>query len=101
MLSGAARQLLLNHRWPGNFRELDNAIAFAAALCDDSVIEIRDLPDRLSQPATVHTGGSAGADLRAVLMNCKGNVSEAARRLGIDRTTLHRRMRRFGIERPH
>ncbi len=101
MLSGAARLLLLNHRWPGNIRELDNAVAFAAALCDDGVIEITDLPDRLSQTATVRTGGSAEADLRAILMSCKGNVSEAARRLGIDRTTLHRRMRRFGIERPH
>ncbi|MDH2090393.1 helix-turn-helix domain-containing protein [Rhizobium pusense] len=46
-------------------------------------------------------GESVEADLRAVLTSCKGNVSEAARRLGIDRTTLHRRMRRFGIERPH
>ncbi len=100
-LSGTARLLLLSHRWPGNIRELDNAIAFAAALCDDGVIEITDLPDHLSQPASVRVGESVEADLRAVLTSCKANVSEAARRLGIDRTTLHRRMRRFGIERPH
>ena len=99
--SPEAAAALQAYRWPGNIRELDNAIAFAAALCDDGVIEITDLPDHLSQPASVRVGDSVEADLRAVLTSCKGNVSEAARRLGIDRTTLHRRMRRFGIERPH
>ncbi|MCD2179561.1 sigma-54-dependent Fis family transcriptional regulator [Rhizobium sp. C1] len=106
-LAGAARLLILNHRWPGNIRQLDNAIAFAAALCDDGLIEVEDLPDQLAQRAdpsgsTNETGhGRDEADLRAVLAACKGNVSEAARRLGIDRTTLHRRMRRLGIDRPH
>ncbi|MFN7010806.1 MAG: sigma-54-dependent Fis family transcriptional regulator [Allorhizobium sp.] len=100
-LSGAARLLLLNHRWPGNIRELDNAIAFAAALCDDGVIEVADLPEQLSRSAPARTGDSREAELRAILMRCKGNVSEAARRLGIDRTTLHRQMKRFGIDRPH
>jgi sigma-54 dependent transcriptional regulator, acetoin dehydrogenase operon transcriptional activator AcoR len=99
-LSAAARLLILKHHWPGNIRELDNAIAFAAALCDDGMIEAADLPDHLAHAAPAFSDGRE-ADLRAVLAACKGNVSEAARRLGIDRTTLHRRMRRFGIDRPH
>ena len=101
ILSTAARMLLLAHRWPGNIRELDNAIAFAAALCDDGVIEVADLPDQLTRSAPVIEEQGQEAELRAVLMSSGGNVSEAARRLGIDRTTLHRRMRRFGIGRPH
>ncbi|QGG93611.1 GAF domain-containing protein (plasmid) [Agrobacterium sp. MA01] len=100
-LSGVARTLLLAHRWPGNIRELDNAIAFAAALCDDGMIEVTDLPDQLIRSAPDRHKHGQEAELRAVLIGCKGNVSEAARRLGIDRTTLHRRMKRFGIDRPH
>jgi sigma-54 dependent transcriptional regulator, acetoin dehydrogenase operon transcriptional activator AcoR len=99
-LSAAARLLILNHRWPGNIRELDNAIAFAAALCDDGLIEAADLPDHLAHAVPAFSDGRE-AELRAVLAACNGNVSEAARRLGIDRTTLHRRMRRLGIDRPH
>jgi transcriptional regulator of acetoin/glycerol metabolism len=101
ILSDAARTLLIAHRWPGNIRQLDNAIAFAGALCDNGVIEATDLPDHLTLSAPARLEHGQEAELRAVLMGCKGNVSEAARRLGIDRTTLHRRMRRFGIERPH
>lgn len=106
-ISTAARLMILSYRWPGNVRELDNAIAFAAALCDEGVIETADLPDhviRLSGNAAEDTNDADGkdvAELRAVLAACKGNVSEAARRLGIDRTTMHRRMRRLGIDRPH
>lgn len=100
-LSSAARLLVLNYPWPGNIRELDNAIAFAAALCDDGLVDVADLPDQLSGMTSILGDDSHQADLRAVLTACKGNVSEAARRLGIDRTTLHRRMRRLGIDRPH
>ncbi|MGV1952495.1 sigma-54-dependent Fis family transcriptional regulator [Agrobacterium vitis] len=100
-LSNTARLLILNHRWPGNIRELDNAIAFAAALCDDGLIEVTDLPEQLAGNVQLPGDDSPEAELRAVLAACHGNVSEAARRLGIDRTTMHRRMRRFGIDRPH
>ncbi|MVA25045.1 sigma-54-dependent Fis family transcriptional regulator (plasmid) [Agrobacterium vitis] len=100
-LSDTARLLILNHRWPGNIRELDNTIAFAAALCDDGLIEVTDLPEQLAGSGQLPGDDSPEAELRAVLAACHGNISEAARRLGIDRTTMHRRMRRFGIDRPH
>ena len=100
-LSNAARMLILGHRWPGNIRELDNAIAFAAALCDDGLITAEDLPDHLTSATSAPLIDSRGADLGALLAACNGNVSEAARRLGIDRTTMHRRMRRLGIGKPH
>ncbi|WP_280778202.1 sigma-54-dependent Fis family transcriptional regulator [Rhizobium sp. SG_E_25_P2] len=100
-LSGAARMLILNYSWPGNIRELDNAIAFAAALCEGGLIEVADLPDHLTHIGGLADQETAEADVRAILAACKGNVSEAARRLGIDRTTLHRRMKRLGIDRTH
>ncbi|PZU19032.1 MAG: sigma-54-dependent Fis family transcriptional regulator [Shinella sp.] len=100
-LSDTARMVVLGYHWPGNIRELDNALAFAGALCEGGLITVEDLPDHLSQGARPASDDGREAALRAVLASCKGNVSEAARRLGIDRTTLHRQMRRFGIDRPH
>ena len=92
--------VVLGYRWPGNIRELDNAIAYAGALCDDGLIEVADLPERLgpAAPRPVLMPDEEAA-LRTVLAQSKGNVSEAARRLGVDRTTLHRQMRRLGISR--
>src|SRR4029079_3421903 len=43
----AAMEVLMNHQWPGNVRELENAIERAVALCDNSLIEVKDLPPRV------------------------------------------------------
>ncbi|MNT54447.1 Acetoin catabolism regulatory protein [compost metagenome] len=95
VLSPAALMALKAHAWPGNIRELANVIAVASALCEHGVIEPHDLPDTLAPAA-----GAASAEeaaLRATLASCAGNVSEAARRLGVDRSTVHRQMRRYGM----
>ncbi|MDR6100776.1 transcriptional regulator of acetoin/glycerol metabolism [Agrobacterium larrymoorei] len=100
-LSNAARVALVHHRWPGNIRELDNTIAFAAALCDDGLITVDDLPEHLIFTSVTPAIDDGDSDLRALLAACNGNISEAARRIGVDRTTLHRRMRKLGIGKPH
>ncbi|MDQ0457786.1 sigma-54-dependent Fis family transcriptional regulator [Rhizobium paknamense] len=100
-LSEAARARLLASSWPGNIRELDNAIAFAAALCENGLIDVADLPDHLTQTPMALSGDRRENGITDMLAACKGNVSEAARRLGIDRTTMHRRMKRLGIDRSH
>lgn len=100
-LSDAAHVIIRHHRWPGNIRELDNVITFAAALCDNGLITVEDLPEQLVPASSMPMIDSLGTDLHALLATCNGNVSEAARRLGIDRTTLHRRMRRLGMGKPH
>lgn len=97
-MTATARALLHAHRWPGNIRELDNVIAVAAALSDSGIIDCDDLPDYLA-PGDL-AGDDEAAGLRAALVACNWNVSEAARRLEVDRTTIHRRIKRLGIT-PH
>lgn len=87
-LSDGARRRLAAHNWPGNVRELHNVLAAAAALCVPPAIGEDDLPEGF-----VATG--SGYELEAQLAECGGNVSELARRLGVDRSTVHRRLKRL------
>ena len=108
-----ALEELMRRPWPGNVRELQNVVERALLLSDGAVIAANDLPgDVLRLP---RAGGEAGegllpgqtlADARdaferrvvvRVLEECRGNVSRAAERLGLDRTTLHRRLKGWGI----
>lgn len=100
-LSSDAETALSAYPWPGNIRELDNVIAFAGAICENGVIEVEDLPESVMPHQPVDAQGNREQELRAVLSACQGNISEAARRLGIDRSTLHRQMKRYGIGRLH
>ncbi len=101
------------YRWPGNVRQLFNALRTACALVetDDDVISWEHLPDDLLRALKPHTtaprpGGheiavEAPSDLRTLsrqtiertVAECEGNLSEAARALGISRNTLYRRRR--------
>ena len=98
-LAPAARLALLGHAWPGNVRELRNALAVAAALCENGSIEADDLPEAV-RSSVIPTDDERGAILHRTLARCRGNVSEAARLLGIDRSTLHRQLKRHGIRVP-
>jgi DNA-binding NtrC family response regulator len=97
------------YRWPGNVRQLANALRTAVALLEpgESVVTFALLPEDLraelgadapstSAPA-VEPGGDlrrlAEASIRETLAAVNGNMSEAARRLGISRNTLYRRVR--------
>ncbi len=108
-----AMALLASYSWPGNVRELINAIDYACAVSADPVIAATELPDQVigqtSAFAVVSTGNGMpetlqqSADavaLRDVLRRNQWNVSAAARNLGVDRTTMHRRMRRLGVNVP-
>jgi transcriptional regulator of acetoin/glycerol metabolism len=106
-LSVQSLGVLSAYRWPGNIRELVNVIDFACAVASDPEIGIDDLPDQVftrsreEMPGNVELPTAELSDeaavLRQQLADTQWNVSAAARLLGIDRTTLHRRMRRLGV----
>ncbi|MDI7862074.1 sigma-54-dependent Fis family transcriptional regulator [Rhizobiaceae bacterium n13] len=100
-VSPPALLALKAHNWPGNIRELDNVIAVAAALSEDGILELADLPDHLAAPIGIDGEGHAGSTLRSMLASCNWNVSEVARRLGIDRSTVHRQIKRYGLSQGH
>lgn len=93
-LTQATRMALRRHVWPGNLRELANVLRVGAALADGPEIQPDDLPEALRAAAPA-SAPSPAADLVADLAACGGNVSELARRLGVDRSTVHRRLRRL------
>ncbi|WP_425261219.1 sigma-54-dependent Fis family transcriptional regulator [Rubrivivax sp. RP6-9] len=108
-LHPAARARLLAHRWPGNLRELRNALDYARSVCSHGTVQPGDLPDALlaavpAAPAgpsvAAPTGGDAAMLLQA-LRAAHWNVSAAARALGCSRMTLYRRMHRLGIRSPN
>ena len=108
-VSAAAMAVLMAHDYPGNVRELENAIEHAFVLCPGSVIEPGHLP-----PALAGTGqecAACGATRASVqqfeagvladaLRRHGGNRAAAARELGIDRSTLFRKIRALGIHSP-
>jgi DNA-binding NtrC family response regulator len=104
-LSAAAEDALLAHAWPGNARELRNRIERAAVLAERTVLEPDDLfPERGAAAAAGGDLSLAAAreaaereHIRRVLARCGGRVGDAARALGVSRTTLWERMRRLGV----
>jgi transcriptional regulator of acetoin/glycerol metabolism len=96
VLAPDAAAALRAHVWPGNLRELDNALSVAAALCEGGEIRCVHLPSVIGGSVERVADDDAAA-LRVALEACGGNVSALARRLGCDRTTVHRRMRRHGL----
>ncbi len=106
-LAPQALACLADHDWPGNVRELRNRIERAVALAEGEEIGPADLfPERQLEEAAIATGASRldraieGATRDAIaeaLHGAGGNRAEAARRLGISRTTLWKRMRELGL----
>ncbi|MCP5270679.1 MAG: sigma-54-dependent Fis family transcriptional regulator [Burkholderiaceae bacterium] len=108
--TAAARARLLAHAWPGNLRELRNVLDYAASVATPGApIGEADLPPLAGAPrgtaqppvAAATQGDDDAAPLLAELQAAHWNVSLAARRLGVARMTLYRRMKRRGIVAPN
>ena len=104
VLAGDARQALLRHDWPGNVRELRNALERAAILSEGGPIAASHLALRaLCAPGRVETTNLKVAErdtIAQVLRQCRWNKAQAALRLGLTRSQLYVRMRRYGLEPP-
>lgn len=114
-LSSAAREALLRYRWPGNIRELRNVMERASYLVQSDVISEADLGLTLGESVT---GGSAGGPaatistaqslseatrafqarhIAAAIEHHRGNMTAAARTLGLHRSNLYRKMRQLDM----
>jgi two-component system response regulator HydG len=108
-LSDEALAVLNRYDWPGNVRELENALERAAVLSSGDVIEASVLPDRLREPPRPRLAAEGlppnptmevveRAYILWVLQAEGGNKTRAAEVLGIDPSTLYRKLNRYGIE---
>jgi len=103
-VSPEAMRLLMDYDWPGNVRELENAIEHAFVMMRGDTILPEDLPETIRErKASVVPGGRGLLEdgerqaLLAALEQAGWNRGEAARILGISRTTLWRKMRKHGL----
>ena len=96
-LSPSALVRLRRHDWPGNIRELINALDYACAMAEGALIDIDDLPEFCLRTPLAGKAEGEAADLLAELRRNRWNVSQVARQHGVDRTTIHRRIRRLGL----
>jgi DNA-binding NtrC family response regulator len=107
-LSTAAEAVLVAHRWPGNVRELRNVLEHAALLGAGPILEPGDFADLLQapRPADAPAGPALTLDeaerqhVARVLQQEGWAVQRAADVLGISRTSLYERIRKFGLARP-
>jgi DNA-binding NtrC family response regulator len=107
-ISKEALTLLLDYDWPGNVRELEHAVERAVLVCESEDILPECLPPEIQFPEEVRIrkAKEEGKSLEAVeeeyikmiLKKADGHKSKAASILGIDRRTLYRKLKQYGIE---
>ena len=108
-LSDTAAEAIAAYPWPGNVRELENALERAWIMTPGPRIDLDALPERVLAPATsrlVDDRAAPNPTLEAIerayilwVLNAEnGNKTRAAESLGIDPSTLHRKLSRFGTE---
>ncbi len=97
----SALQVLVDHRWPGNVRELDHAIERAVLMSQGPVVRASDLGLRVEGVSAGRLEDMSLEDVEAFLirkaMAKYGNVSHAARALGLSRSALYRRLERYKL----
>ncbi len=97
-----AMQALLDHTWPGNVRELDHAIERAVLMAPGPTVKVGDLGLRSSKEAVGRLEEMSLEDVECFLIKkamtrFDGNVSQAAKTLGLSRSALYRRLQRYGL----
>ncbi|GAB4303361.1 MAG: hypothetical protein Kow0090_18910 [Myxococcota bacterium] len=110
ILSPAVRKVFYDYDWHGNVRELFNVLEYALTMCRGDVIELEDLPYQLKPSESQQGGSYSAAEKRefpvinsernkiiSALSAAGGNRSKAAEILGVDRSTLWRKMKKLNI----
>jgi two-component system response regulator HydG len=105
-ISSRAIDILTNYLWPGNIRELENAMEHAFVLADGPVLEIKHLPPEIRHadkngtppPPPESDPNTEEENIKRALLSAKGNRTNAAEMLDMHRTSLWRKMREFRID---
>ena len=108
-ISDGAKEVIASYQWPGNVRELENALERAWIMTPGNRIEVEALPDRVTVPTPsrlLDDRSAPNPTLEAIerayilwVLNAEnGNKTRAAESLGIDPSTLHRKLSRFGTD---
>ena len=114
-LDQAALELLGQHAWPGNIRELRNVLERAALLSDDLILDASEIRAAIGSLVPVQRAAAVPIEpllnetfsaarerfdrqlIQSTLAQCAGKVPEAAVRLGLGRSTLYKKMAALGI----
>lgn len=110
-LSPAAAALLKNYRWPGNVRELQNVIERAVVLSKGGSLDVSDFPEKMREAAPVSPAGESNPEsptlesiekayIYWVLNQTEWQKAKAASILGIDSSTLYRKINKYGFAGP-
>ncbi|WP_339545785.1 sigma-54 interaction domain-containing protein [Pseudomonas sp. RA_35y_Pfl2_P32] len=115
-LDQSALELLGQHAWPGNIRELRNVLERAALLSDDLILDASEIRAAIGSLVPVQRAATASIEpllnetfsaarerfdrqlIQSTLAQCAGKVPEAAVRLGLGRSTLYKKMAALGID---
>ncbi len=100
--SANAMQALMDYDWPGNVRQLENAVNHAVIIAQDDILGRRHLPRFLKEvgdePASTSLSDNERRLILRVLQETNWNKHDAARRLEVTRSTLYSKIRRYGLE---
>ncbi len=104
-ISEDVKNILIQHDWPGNIRELKNCIERAVIFCEKDTISIEDLPSQYKDISLKYEmdtfqdlqNSLNRAIISEALKKCKGNKRKAAELLNIHRKTLYNRMKKLGM----
>ena len=121
ILSDEALRTMMEYHWPGNVRELEHAVERACALCSGPVLHLGDMPTQLQQQGLETQRAAAVADsgddsspvtgvmtladlerqaILSTIRTLRGDKLQAAKLLGIGKTTLYRKLKEYGIADP-
>ncbi len=103
-----ALDLMMAYHWPGNVRELENAMERAMVLANGVEITAKDLPAAVRSlgEKRIYESDNTLASwiekleeeaLRQALLECEGNISQTAKKLGIGRATIYRKAKKYGL----
>lgn len=102
-IAPAAMSVLQQHNWPGNIRELENAVERAMVVAQEPELREQDFTLKVKGAGAVTNGAESRtlddierAHILRVLEECGGNQTKAAEVLGIDRVTLHHKLKKYG-----